>query len=155
SLPPCPPSRRWNVPRAGLGKHPPEGHREIGLWAFVFFTFRTLEYFMEHLLSSRPRAADVLRRGRYLPRLDVLEDRLPPGDMTLARPLGLSPLGSGLDVPGPQTPVARGVVTAETRLLPSDETADTGGMMPGLEFLTAADEPYAAELPGETVVVSA
>src|SRR5687768_10613501 len=73
-----------------------QGTQGCGNGERLFLSPSPLECLMEHLWSPRERAAAQLRRGRYVPQVDLLEDRLAPGDTVLSQVLGLSLFGSGL-----------------------------------------------------------
>ncbi len=102
---------------------------------------------MEHLWSPRERAAAQLRRGRYVPQVDLLEDRLAPGDTVLSQVLGLSLFGSGLGLGDSSVSNIRPetVSTAELRLVGPGQVVQAGVF---LESAGSYAAPQGASAPG-------
>src|SRR5262249_1537718 len=66
----------------------------------VYIAGRFLEVTMKHVVKSYRRAKSACRPGPYRPRIEVLEDRLPPGDTALGAYLASSWTAPSRQVPG-------------------------------------------------------
>src|SRR5947209_13429399 len=86
------------------------------------------------------------RPGRYRPRLETLEDRLPPGDLLLGAVLGPALWGPSLSAtdPGPSTPEGTSSGSLPAGRRGADQSSWTvtvsGGLAVG-PVLTTADRP--------------
>lgn len=105
---------------------------------------------MQQSLSSRTRSLNAPRRGRFTPRVDLLEDRLAPGDAILSQVLGLSLIGPDLDFLGNSAyrtgSEAQATTAAEVRWLTADESA----VVEAASFVAAAAVDVAHHAVGGT-----
>src|SRR5437588_9578102 len=97
--------------------------------------------------TSRPAGlvGSSHRPGRYRPRLEILEDRLPPGDLLLGAVLGPALWGPSLSAtdrePGTPEGTSAGSLSAGLRGAGQSQWAATTGSLAAGFVLTTADHP--------------